>query len=93
MGDSKKGTGASGLKFSLFGRLGYAFYSFSTFVASPLFFSISSFYLFYFYSWVPLEFSQLLARNGQKKGVKGRTDNEVVHTHHCEAASDNLFNR
>lgn len=35
----------------------------------------------------------MLARDGQKKEVKGRADNEVMHTYHCEAASDNPFNR
>jgi hypothetical protein len=62
----KKGTGASGLKFLFFGGWAMLFaLSFTCFASPP--FSLPHSTFFYFYSWVPLEFSQCWRGTGKRE--------------------------
>lgn len=84
-GDSKKGTGASGLKFSFYflaAGLCFLLFFYLSFYLSDSSFPHTNF-LFLFLGILGVFL--MLARNEQKKEVKGRADNEVMHTHHLRS--------
>lgn len=82
----KKGTGLAA-RLSFFGGWAMLFTLFYLFPSLPFF--ISSYYLFISVLGYPWSFPS--AGQEWTKEVKGRADNEVMHTHHCEATSDNFL--